>query len=197
MDINLSVTSVNPVFDIVVASKSKTKVRAVEAAFAKYKVNVLATEARSGISSQPVDNETFDGAYNRIKDARERHLPAGHNADFLVVGIENGIFNQEVNGKKVWLDKAVVIVETSGGRQYVRETSPVLLPDEYVAIAQKRGFENTTVGQVMAETDSTIQHDDPHASLPPFRSRQEYLEEALFDIVNTLEQVEVLEKYRA
>ena len=163
---NLSVTSVNPVFDIVVASKSKTKVRAVKAAFAKYKVNVLEKEARSGISSQPVDNETFDGACNRIKDARERHLSAGHNADFFVVGIENGIFNQEVNGKKVWLDKAVVIIETSGGRQYVRETSLVLLPDEYVAIAQKRGFENTTVGQVMAETDSTIQHDDPHASLP-------------------------------
>ena len=170
---NLSVTSVNPVFDIVVASKSKTKVRAVEAAFAKYMVNVLATEAHSGISSQPVDNETFDGACNRIKDARTRHLLTGHNADFLVVGIENGIFNQEVNGKKVWFDKAVVIVETSGGKQYVRETSPVLLPAECVAIAQKRGFENTTVGQVMAETDSIIQHDDPHASLPLFKSRQE------------------------
>ena len=115
----------------------------------------------------------------------------------MVVGIENGIFAKEVNGKKVWLDKAVVIVEPSGGKQYVRETSPVLLPAECVAIAQKRGFENTTVGQVMAETDSTVQHDDPHSSLPPFKSRQEYLEEALLDIVNTLEQEKVLEKYRA
>ena len=49
----------------------------------------------------------------------------------------------------------------------------------------------------MAETDSTTQHDDPHASLPPFKSRQEYLEEALLEIVNTLEQEKVLEKYRA
>ena len=49
----------------------------------------------------------------------------------------------------------------------------------------------------MAETDSTVQHDDPHASLPPFKSRQEYLEEALLDIVNTLEQEKVLEKYSA
>ena len=64
---NLSVTSVNPVLDIVVASKSKTKVRAVEAAFAKYKVNVLETEARSGISSQPVDNETFDGPATELR----------------------------------------------------------------------------------------------------------------------------------
>ena len=194
---NLLVTSVNPAFDIVVGSKSKTKVRAVEAAFAKYMVNMVVTEARSGISSEPVDNETFVGACNRIKEARARHLLTGHNADFLVVGIENGIFAKEVNGKKVWLDKAVVIVEPSGGKQYVRETSPVLLPAECVAIAQKRGFENTTVGQVMSETDSTVQHDDPHSSLPPFKSRQEYLEEALLDIVNTLEQEKVLEKYRA
>ncbi|USE38162.1 DUF84 family protein [Endozoicomonas sp. SCSIO W0465] len=191
---NLSATGLNPAFDVVVGSKSKTKVCAVETAFANYKVNLLAINARSGISSQPVDNETFAGASNRIEDARKKHLSTDHNADFLVVAIENGIFNQEINGQAVWLDKAVVIVETSDGKRYVKETSPVLLPAECVAIARQRGFDSTTVGQVMAEIDSTVQHDDPHSSLPPFKSRQEYLEETLIDIVNALEQEKVIEK---
>ncbi|WP_257296609.1 inosine/xanthosine triphosphatase [Endozoicomonas sp. YOMI1] len=183
---NLAVPGSKPAIDIVVASESTMKIRAVEKAFACYRVNLIATKARSGINSQPVENETYTGAGNRIKDAKAKYQSTGHDADFLLVAIENGIFHEQVNGQKVWLDKAVVIVETSGGMQYIRETSPVLLPAECVAIARQRGFENTTVGQVMAEIDSTVQHDDPHSSLPPFKSRQEYLEETLVEMAGTL-----------
>ncbi|MGI2028266.1 DUF84 family protein [Endozoicomonas acroporae] len=176
-----------PAIDIVVGSESKMKISAVEKAFARYQVNLIATKARSGINSQPVENETLTGAGNRIKDAKAKYQAADHDADFLLVAIENGIFHEQVNGQKVWLDKAVVIIETSGGMQYIKETSPVLLPAECVTIARQRGFENTTVGQVMAEIDSTVQHDDPHSSLPPFKSRQEYLTETLVEMASTLE----------
>ncbi|MBO9481098.1 DUF84 family protein [Salinisphaera sp. G21_0] len=184
---NLSAPGSKPAIDIVVGSESKIKIHAVENAFACYKVNVIATKARSGINSQPVENETLTGAGNRIKDAKAKYQSTGHNADFLLVAIENGIFHEQVNGQEVWLDKAVVIVETSDGIQYIGKTSPVLLPAECVAIARQRGFENITVGQVMAEVDSTVQHDDPHSSLPPFKPRQKYLEETLVEMASTLE----------
>ncbi|MBO9494387.1 DUF84 family protein [Thalassotalea sp. G20_0] len=184
---NLSAPGSKPAIDIVVGSESTMKISAVENAFACYKVNVIATKAHSGINSQPVENETLTGAGNRIKDAKAKYQSTGHNADFLLVAIENGIFHEQVNGQEVWLDKAVVIVETSDGIQYIGKTSPVLLPAECVAIARQRGFENITVGQVMAEVDSTVQHDDPHSSLPPFKPRQEYLEETLVEMASTLE----------
>ncbi|WP_257263923.1 inosine/xanthosine triphosphatase [Endozoicomonas sp. ONNA2] len=190
---NLSIPNSKPAIDIVVSSESTIKNNAIKKAFARYHVNVIATKAHSGINSQPVENETLTGAGNRIKDAKAKYQSNGRRADFFVA-IENGIFHERVNGQNVWLDRAVVVVETSGGKQYIRTTSPVLLPAECVAIARKRGFDNITVGQVMAEIDSTVQHDDPHSSLPPFKSRQAYLEETLVEMVGTLEREKMIRR---
>ena len=144
---NISVAGSKPAIDIVVGSESEIKVRAVKNAFARYKVNLVATDAHSGINRQPVGNETFTGAGNRIKEAKAKYQSTGHHADFLLMAIENGIFHEKVNGRKAWFDRAVVIVETSGGdMQYIRKTSPVLMPAECVAMARQRGFENITVG---------------------------------------------------
>ncbi len=71
---------------IAVASKNPCKVNAAKRAFEKFfeEVEAIACEAESNVSEQPVDNEIFQGAKNRVKNLAKKV-----EADFYV-GIEAG-----------------------------------------------------------------------------------------------------------
>jgi inosine/xanthosine triphosphatase len=80
---------------ILVGSKNPIKIASVEEAFAKYydKVEVVGVEVDSGVTAQPVNDETFIGSRNRAMKLKELNDNQKMDADFFV-GIEGGITDQ-------------------------------------------------------------------------------------------------------
>ncbi len=80
---------------ILVGSKNPVKISSVEDAFSKYFKNVFVEgmEVDSGVSVQPVNDETYIGAQNRALKLYDLNNQQNLNADFFV-GIEGGIIEQ-------------------------------------------------------------------------------------------------------
>jgi inosine/xanthosine triphosphatase len=80
------------VVKILVGSKNPVKINSVEEAFAYYfnDIEAIGIDVDSGVSVQPVNDETFVGAQNRALKLKELNDKEKLNADFFV-GIEGGI----------------------------------------------------------------------------------------------------------
>jgi len=164
---------------LVLGSKSAVKVQAAEAALADFSANVelVPVKASSGAPEQPVGAETSQGAKNRMASAQEL-CPDG---DFFLA-IENGIF--EEHGK--WVDRAVVTCQSADGQQYfIAHSDGVEFPAQAVEATRQRGFQEWTVGKVMAEMGIVQQHDDPHLELAG-KSRAAYLQEAISGVFSQM-----------
>jgi inosine/xanthosine triphosphatase len=79
---------------ILVGSNNPVKIKSVEEAFSIYfdNLEVIGIDVNSGVSVQPVNDETFIGAQNRALRLKELNGKDKLNAD-LFVGIEGGIIN--------------------------------------------------------------------------------------------------------
>ncbi len=77
---------------ILVGSKNPVKIEAVREAFSNYfeNLDIIGLKADSGVSSQPVNDETFLGAKNRAEHLRRLNESENLCADFFV-GIEGGV----------------------------------------------------------------------------------------------------------
>ena len=77
---------------ILVGSKNPVKIASVEEAFQNFfrEIEVIGIEVESGVSHQPVGEETFTGAKNRALALKQISEKENLNADFFV-GIEGGI----------------------------------------------------------------------------------------------------------
>ncbi|TSA27218.1 MAG: inosine/xanthosine triphosphatase [Ignavibacteriales bacterium] len=80
---------------ILVGSKNPVKISSVEEAFKNYfeNIEVIGIEVESGVSVQPINDETFTGAQNRALRLKEINDSQNLNAE-LFVGIEGGIAKQ-------------------------------------------------------------------------------------------------------
>ena len=80
---------------ILVGSANPVKIAAAEEAFSKYfdSVSAVGMEVDSGVSVQPVNNDTYIGARNRALRLKELNRAQNLHADFFV-GIEGGITQQ-------------------------------------------------------------------------------------------------------
>lgn len=64
---------------IVIATTSKDKIEGITQAFLQYypedeyEIKVYSSKTESGVPEQPFGNDTYQGAYNRINNAREKH----------------------------------------------------------------------------------------------------------------------------
>lgn len=153
---------------IVLASTSAVKIDACRKAFGAA-AEITGVKVASGVNEQPINDETVQGAFNRIAAARVV-MPG---AD-IYVSIENGIF--EENGK--YIDRPVITVAKGAGTPEVIYGDGVEFPAVAVDEARKRGFDTWTAGKVMQEQGIVKQHDDPHLDLSG-KSRAEYLVDAL------------------
>lgn len=121
-------------------------------------VVINGTKTSSGQNEQPVGfDETHNGAWRRAILAQKTDEGS------IGVGIESGIFRFGKD-KSLTLDIAVVVVLTVEGRRIITTSQGVEFPEEYVRIAEERGFAYTTVGSVITEKlggDPT----DPHSTL--------------------------------
>lgn len=119
-------------------------------------------KAESGVNEQPVENETIIGAINRLVNAIRVLVEEGFAAN-IVISIESGIF-QTPDGS--WEDKAIVYLSSNDERDDMIEPSEgVVFPDKYVEEAERRGFNQHTVGSVIAEMNPDSDPTDPHAFL--------------------------------
>jgi non-canonical (house-cleaning) NTP pyrophosphatase/glutathione synthase/RimK-type ligase-like ATP-grasp enzyme len=132
--------SVKPKLRIVLASQSPVKLEALNKALLAKNIyaEVVGVAAESGVPAQPMNEQTLQGAKNRLTHAR--HIV--HDAD-LYVAIENGLFEEE--GR--FFDKAAILTETKDGSQRTTYSKSIECPAEYVEEARRRGFDTTTVVQ--------------------------------------------------
>ena len=163
-----------------ITSQNKLKVEAVRNAysFMEPSPEISGYSADSGVGEQPINEQTLQGARNRIADLRKR-------VDGLdrIISIESGIFHE---GDK-WLDKAVIVIlDTSTGKEYVAYSDAVVFLDKYVEMAREMGFDTTTVGRVMANEGFIENAKDPHQSISGV-SRRVYIEETVKGLVEEIE----------
>lgn len=134
---------------------------------------ITTEKSSSEINEQPYGfEETYQGALNRAKNARER------NPEDMAIGIENGIV--PVGDK--FFDMAVVVAISPDGQVFTATSGGIEMPKKYVDIARAKGFATTTVGVAMAEElkEKGCDATDPHSFLTNGKvSRKELLTEAI------------------
>lgn len=155
---------------IALSSQSGVKVDAIYRAFGHIKgLDLVAIKAPSSVNEQPFNDETMRGSFNRLAYI-EGQCP---DAD-MYVSIENGLFEEDGN----YVDRAVVIIKGKGHEPVIALSDGVTFPHEFVEFARMRGFETTTVGQVMEEAKFVEAHNDPHKSITG-KTRAAYIDDAL------------------
>ncbi len=163
-----------------VTSQNELKVNAVAKAYSAISdsVEVVGYTADSKVGEQPVNEQTFLGALQRTFDVEDKVNDLDR-----IVSIESGIFEEDGQ----WLDKAVVVIyDPRTGKGHYVCSDAVAFPNEYVEKARQRGFETTTVGQVMEEEGFVSNRKDPHLSISGV-SRQVYIERTVRKLVEEVE----------
>ena len=79
---------------ILVGSQNPVKIEAAKEAFSEYfeNIEVIGMNIDSGVSDQPVNDETFEGARNRAVELKRMNDEKNLGAKFFI-GIEGGIIN--------------------------------------------------------------------------------------------------------
>lgn len=161
---------------ISVGSTSPVKMRAVESACrsARLDAEVIGVEAESGVNVQPVGCEEMKrGARNRAEAALAAH------PDSVAIGIENGL----INCGRLWYDEAAICLLCPNGACLEAKSEPVQFPGWAVHVAQGRGFDRCTVGQVLFE-DRGWDPSDPHSEITLGQaSRQSLIARALAPLI--------------
>lgn len=172
---------------IAVATANSLKVAAVRASFERCfphsLIRVHALAADSHINAQPVGyDETRTGARNRLAGVREAVRNGREKCDFLVA-VENGIV--ELAGK--WFDFAWVLVEDDDGVVFEAVSGAIPFPSELVAQAKEKGFESTTVGDMIAATYPEANSKDPHETLTcELLTRVDFLKQAVSNCIGQI-----------
>ena len=132
------------IMKILVGSKNPVKINSVGEAFSEYfqNIEVLGKDVNSGVSVQPINEETFDGAKNRVRELINLNKTENLNADFFV-GIEGGI----IQIYETWFGFGCMCIADK--EQHLGYgTSPLFeLPDSIV----KELLEGKELGDVMDE----------------------------------------------
>jgi inosine/xanthosine triphosphatase len=101
---------------VLVGSRNPVKVEAARAAFSQYftetELEVIGIEVSSGVSDQPLGDETFRGAENRALALKKRNDARNLNAHFFV-GLEGGIMQVAQR----WFAFGVVCIMDAMGRK--------------------------------------------------------------------------------
>lgn len=138
---------------VLVGSQNPVKIESVKEAFLKYfeDVEVIGIKVDSKVPSQPVNNQTFEGARNRALELKKINQEKNIGAKFFV-GIEGGII--EIFSR--WFAFGGMCIIDDGGRVGFGTSPHFELPDD---IAKKllSGVELGDVGDSLAGEHNTKQ----------------------------------------
>ncbi len=126
---------------VLIATKNPGKIEGAKQAFEKYfnNVQIEGISVSSNVGDQPVNDEIFLGAKNRVKNLKEYAINHNIEADFYVSS-EAGI--TDLLGE--WIDINAVVIEDSKGFQSVGTSQGFPVPNKYI-----EEIKETELGKVM------------------------------------------------
>lgn len=126
---------------VVIATKNPGKIKGAEEAFAEYfkEFEIEAIGASSDVSEEPVNDEIYQGASNRVKNVRKIAEEQGKEADYYI-SIESGITNK----LGAWTIINIAVIEDKNGFKSWGMSSGFPVPDKYV-----KEIIETDLGKVM------------------------------------------------
>ena len=126
---------------ILMGTKNPGKIEGAKQAFEKYfdNIEMEGISVESNVSNQPVNEEIFQGAKNRVKNLKEYAKNNNIEADFYISS-EAGITN--LLGE--WIDINAVVIEDSNGFQSVGTSQGFPIPEKYID-----EIKQTELGKVM------------------------------------------------
>lgn len=129
---------------ILIGSQNPVKIKAAQEAFSKYfdDVEVIARDVDSKVSDQPVGDQTFEGAENRVLELEKISKADKLEVDFFV-GIEGGI--TRIYSR--WFAFGAVCITNKEGQKSFGISSHFELPEQMV----EELLNGKELGQVMNE----------------------------------------------
>ncbi len=114
---------------VIVATKNKGKVEGAKRAFSNYfeDLEVIGIPASSDVSDEPVNEEIYTGAKNRVKNLKKHCLENNVEGD-MFVSIESGITNQL--GR--WMIVNIAVIEDKENFESYGISSGFPVPEKYV-----------------------------------------------------------------
>ena len=126
---------------ILMGTKNPGKIEGAKQAFEKYftDIEIEGISVESEVSNQPVNEEIFKGAKNRVKNLKKYAIENNIEADFYIAS-EAGITNLLGD----WIDINAVVIEDSKGFQSVGTSQGFPIPEKYI-----EEIKETELGKVM------------------------------------------------
>lgn len=93
---------------VILGTENKEKCKTIKKMLKKYKIcynHVICTSVESGVDESPINNETFKGAKNRVKNCIKIFYPEKGD---LYVGLESGLYQLY---EKKWYEKCICYVK--------------------------------------------------------------------------------------
>ena len=115
---------------ILMGTKNPGKIEGAKEAFEKYfeNVEIEGVPVSSDVGDQPINEEIFEGAKNRVKNLKKYAKENNIEADFFVAS-EAGITNL-FGGE--WIDINAAVIEDKNGIQSVGTSQGFQIPDRYM-----------------------------------------------------------------
>lgn len=126
---------------IIIGTKNPGKIEGAKQAFEKYfqNVEIEGIPVESEVANQPVNEEIFQGAKNRVKNLKKYAEENNIKPDFFIAS-EAGITNLLGD----WIDINAVVIEDSKGFQSLGTSQGFQIPEKYV-----EEIKQTELGNVM------------------------------------------------
>ena len=128
---------------VLIATKNPGKIKGAEIALNHYfgEVEIVGVSVESGVADQPVNDEIYTGAKNRVNNLIDYAKQNGIEAD-LFLSIESGLTNQI--GK--WMIASMAVVKDKDGYESWGTSAGFPVPDKLV-----KRIKNASLGVVMDE----------------------------------------------
>lgn len=126
---------------ILIGTKNPGKIEGARQAFEKYfeNVEIEGISVESEVGDQPINEEIFQGARNRVKNLKKYAKENNVKADYYIAS-EAGITNLLGD----WIDINAVVIEDAEGIQSVGTSQGFPIPEKYV-----KEIQETELGKVM------------------------------------------------
>ena len=126
---------------VIVATKNPGKIEGAKIAFSEYfkEFEIEGIPASSDVSEEPVNNEIYEGASNRVKNVRKIAKEQGKEADYYIA-VESGITNK----LGAWTIINIAVIEDKNGFKSWGTSAGFPVPQKYVD-----EIINTDLGKVM------------------------------------------------
>lgn len=114
---------------ILIGTKNPGKIEGAKQAFEQYfeNIEIEGVPVSSDVGDQPINEEIFEGAKNRVKNLKKYAKENNIDADYYIAS-EAGVTNLLGN----WIDINAAVIENAEGLQSVGTSQGFQIPDKYI-----------------------------------------------------------------